>query len=357
MSGPARQRGCEGMSRRHRGVDRRAQDDVLVSAARRGDERSFTALVEPYRRELHVHCYRMVGSFTEAEDLVQETFLRAWSRLETFEARSTFRTWMYRIATNICLDAVGRRGPRVLPYDVVPATAPGDAPGAVDYPALEPFPDRLLSSPTDALSGPDAVVVARETIELAFLAAIQHLPVRQRAVIILRDVLGWPAMDAGAVLEMSEVAVKSALQRARATLKEHLPPGREDWAVPSPPTELERSLLQRYVAAHEQDDPRALAEVLREDLRVSYPPHPLWRDSREAFITSSAHDAPAGDYRFLTTRANGQPAVAIYLREPGAALFRPVALEVLRIEGDEIAEIIDFDLPHLVPAFGLPAAL
>ncbi len=333
----------------------RADEKALVVAAQAGDEPSFARLVERYRRELHVHCYRMVGSFTEAEDLVQETFLRAWRRLGAFEGRSTLRTWLYRIATNACLDLLGRRPPRVLPYDVVAATAPGDVPEAVDYPALEPFPDRMLG--LEGESHPDALVVARETIELAFLAAIQHLPVRQRAVLILRDVLGWPAADAGAVLDMSEAAVKSALQRARSTLREHLPPGRDDWATPGPPTELERSLLERYIAAHEQDDPNALAQVLREDVRVSYPPHPLWRDSRQSFIASSAQDAPPGEYRFLTTRANGQPAVAIYLREPAAAAFRPVALEVLRIEGDRIAEIVDFDLPELVPAFGLPAKL
>jgi RNA polymerase sigma-70 factor (ECF subfamily) len=333
----------------------RPDTDRLVAAARRGDEASFAALVERYRRELLVHCYRMVGSFTEAEDLVQETFLRGWRGLGMFEGRSTFRAWMYRIATNACLDFLDRRQPRLLPYDVVPPTAPGDVAGAAEYPSIEPFPDRLLES--QAEDDPDAVVVARETIELAFLAAIQHLPVRQRAVLILRDVLGWPAKDAGAVLDMSEVAVKSALQRARATLKEHVPPGREDWRAGPPTTEVERSLLERYIDAHERDDPEALAAVLREDIRVSYPPHPLWRDSRDSFITSSAADAPAGEYRFLTTRANRQPAVAIYLREPGQATFRPVALELLRIEGDRIAEIVDFDLPHLVREFGLPGEL
>lgn len=334
---------------------RREEEERLVAAARRGEDRPFTELVERYRRPLHMHCYRMVGSVTEAEDLVQETLLRVWRRLETFEGRSTFRTWIYRIATNACLDVLDGRPRRVLPYDVVPATAPGEAPQAVDYLSIEPYPDQMLGAQPD--SDPDAVAVARETIELALLAAIQHLPVRQRAVVILRDILGWSAKDAGAVLDISEAAVKSALQRGRTTLKVRLPPGRDDWSKPATPTELERSLLERYIAAHEHDDPAALAAVLRDDVRVSYPPQPLWRDSSDAFITSSAQDAPPGDYRFLTTRANGQPALAIYLREPGATVFRPVAIEVLRIEGDKIAEIIDFDIPRLVPAFGLPAQL
>jgi RNA polymerase sigma-70 factor (ECF subfamily) len=335
----------------------RQDEQTLVAAAKSGDEAAFSALVRRSRRELHVHCYRMLGSLTEAEDVVQETFLRAWRKLDTFEGRSTLRAWLYRIATNACLDALAQRRPRLLPYDVVPPTAPGASPPAsVEYLCVEPYPDSLLPVTADD-SDLGASVVAKETIELAFLAAIQHLPPRQRAVLILRDVLGWPAKETAVVLEMTEVAVKSALQRARPVLKRRLPSAREQWAKPPSPSDAERALLDRYIAAHERDDAQALAEVLREDVRVSYPPHPLWRDSREAFIASSAQDAPPGDYRFLPTRANGQQAVAIYLRPPGDTAFHPVALEVLRIEEGRIAEIIDFDLPQLVPAFGLPATL
>jgi RNA polymerase sigma-70 factor (ECF subfamily) len=200
------------------------------------------------------------------------------------------------------------------------------------------------------------VVVARETIELAFLAAIQHLPTRQRAVLILRDVLGWSAKETGAVLDTSETAVKSALQRARATLRVRLPPGRSDWSPPPQATESELAILRRYITAHEADDHNALAAVLSEDVRVSYPPQPLWRDSRDSFIASSSQDAPPGEYRFLTTRANNQPAVAIYLRQPEATTFQLIALEVIRIDHDRIVEIVDFD-PRLVPASSLPVEL
>lgn len=341
-------------SAEHSGQD----EHSLVTAARAGDESAFAALVQSYRRELQVHCYRMLGSLTEAEDIVQETYLRAWRHLDSFEGRSTLRTWLYRISTNACLDVLARRRPRLLPYDVAPATAAGaPPPPSVEYLSLEPYPDRLLPGAGEHCAEPGDVVVAKETIELAFLAAIQHLPPRQRAVLILRDVLGWSARQTAAALDMTEVAVKSALQRARPVLGRRLPSTRDDWAAASPPSPTEREVLERYIAAHESDDPRSLAEVLRHDVRVSYPPHLLWRDSREAFITSSAQDAPPGDYRFLPTQANHQPAVAIYLRPAGEAEFAPVALEVLRIEQGTIAEIVDFDLPHLIPAFGLPATL
>lgn len=330
----------------------------LVAAATRGDSDAFAVLVRRYRRELHVHCYRMLGSLTEAEDLVQETLLRGWRRLGTFEGRSSFRSWLYRIATNACLDALDRRPRRVLPRAVAAATPPGATPPNVAYQPLEPYPDELIElAATDAAAGPDAVVIAKETIELAFLAAIQYLPVGQRAVLILRDVLGWPANDTAAALGMTSTAVKSSLQRARSTLKERLGSDGGEWPPPPVPSDVERSLVERYIAAHESDDPRALAAVLREDVRVSYPPHALWRDSRDAFITASAEDAPPGDYRFLTTRANSRPAVVIYHREPSASVFRPVALEVLHIEGDTIVEIVDFDMPHIIEAFGVPAQL
>ena len=332
--------------------------DPLVVAAQQGDAGAFDELVRRHRRELQVHCYRMVGSLTESEDLVQETFLRAWRKLDTFEGRSSLRAWLYRIATNACLDAVTRRPRRVLPYDVAPATPPGhQPPGAIDYLPVEPYPDQLLDELASDDGAPEGVVVERETIELAFLAAIQHLPPRQRAVLILRDVLGWPAKEAATLLDISVAAVKSSLQRSRPTLRAHLPARRHEWAAAAEASETERELLQRYIRAHEQDDGAALAAVLREDVRVSYPPEALWRDSRDAFIRSSAEDAPPGEYRFVPTRANMQPAVAIYRRDPGDTRFMPIALEVLRIEGDVIAEIVDFEAPALVAAFGLPAWL
>src|ERR687889_1787313 len=198
----------------------------------RGD--SFTALVEPHRQELRAHCYRMLGSFQEAEDLVQETFLRAWKKADSFEGRSSVRTWLYRIATNACLDFLEGRSRRVLPHDLTGPAQPGVWPPDEEIAWLEPYP------------GPDDAAISRETIELAFLAAIQHLPPRQRAVLILRDVLGWPASDTAALLEVSVASVKSALQRARPALKEHLPERRLDWTPSLEPTTDERALLQRY---------------------------------------------------------------------------------------------------------------
>jgi RNA polymerase sigma-70 factor, ECF subfamily len=199
--------------------------------------------------------------------------------------------------------------------------------------------------------------VARETIELAFLAAIQHLPPRQRAVLILRDVLGWSANEAAELLELSIAATKSALQRARSTMRTHLPERRTAWAATSEPSEEEQALLRRYMAAHESGDPDLLAELLHEDVRVSFPPLPLWAGSREAFIAGSRKHAAVGEYRFVPTRANRQLATAIYLRRPGDTAFRPLTLEVLRFEGGKVVEIVDFSSPALFGAFGLPPTL
>jgi RNA polymerase sigma-70 factor (ECF subfamily) len=303
----------------------RQDEQTLVAAAKSGDEAAFSALVRRSRRELHVHCYRMLGSLTEAEDVVQETFLRAWRKLDTFEGRSTLRAWLYRIATNACLDALAQRRPRLLPYDVVPPTAPGASPPAsVEYLCVEPYPDSLLPVTADD-SDLGASVVAKETIELAFLAAIQHLPPRQRAVLILRDVLGWPAKETAVVLEMTEVAVKSALQRARPVLKRRLPSAREQWAKPPSPSDAERALLDRYIAAHERDDAQALAEVLREDVRVSYPPHPLWRDSRERSsrrARKTRRPATTGSCPPAPTANKRSPSICVPLATPPSTLLR-----------------------------------
>jgi RNA polymerase sigma-70 factor (ECF subfamily) len=318
------------------------------------DEREFAAIAERHRRELQIHCYRMLGSVEDSEDLLQETLLRAWRRRSSYEGRSTFRAWLYKIATNACLDYLRGRPRRVLPYDVAPPAAPDSptlpAPGEQAW--LEPYPDRLLASEDE---GPDAVVVERETIELAFLAAIQHLPPRQRAVLILRDVVGWSASETAGLLDVSVAAVKSALQRARATLRERLPEQRADWPV-ADSTRDERALLARWVDALERGETTALARLLRADVRVSFPPAPLWYDGRDAFLEASRRHAAVGEYRFVPTGASLQPAVAIYLRRPGDSAFRALALEVLRVRDGQIAEITDFPA-HLFGAFGLPAAL
>jgi RNA polymerase sigma-70 factor, ECF subfamily len=306
---------------------------------------AFGARLERHRRELQVHCYRMLGSFEEAEDLVQETFLRAWRKRATFEGRSTFRAWLYRIATNACLDALSRR-PRRL------------AAQQAEVPWLQPFPDDLLEEIPAAEDEPDVAVVAKETIELAFLAAIQHVPPRPRAVLILREVLGWPAKDTAALLETSVASVNSALQRARATLRQQLPARRLDWTPEA--SEEERVLVERYVEASERGDAAALAELMREDARFSMPPEPgTWvgRDEIVAAWVQGGFGTPEfGAFRCLPTRANRQPAVACYVRREGDDEARALALDVLRIEDGEIAEIITFPA-KVFPAFGLPPAV
>jgi RNA polymerase sigma-70 factor, ECF subfamily len=306
---------------------------------------AFAARLERHRRELQLHCYRMLGSLEDSEDLVQETFLRAWRARSGFGAdgRSAFRAWLYRIATNACLDALRRRPPRVLPQDVAAAADPAIPPAPpAELPWLEPYPDRLLEDE----------VIARETIELAFIAAIQHLPPRQRAVLILRDVLDWSAREAAALLDLSVPATNSALQRARATLRHRLG-DRTQWTRAT--SEDERELLQRYVEAHERADARALAALLREDARLTMPPHPVWYAGREAIVqaSSAGFDPDFGHPRAVLTAANGQPAAAHYLLRPGESLYVPLALDVLRIEAGLIAEINTFASAELFAAFGL----
>jgi RNA polymerase sigma-70 factor, ECF subfamily len=338
-----------------------AQTEGAVGDVAAGDESAFAALVERHRRELVVHCYRMLGSGEEAEDLVQETFLRAWKNLGGFEGRSSVRAWLYRIATNACLDALGDRGRRVVPSDLTPPAHPNDfRPPRTDIAWLRPLPDRLWFAPGDA--EPDAVAVGRETIELAFLAAIQHLPPRQRAVLILRDVLGWPARLTASQLDSSVASVNSALQRARATMREHLPERRLDWAPSPAPTGRERAVLRRYMDAVERADLAAVADLLAEDVRTMMPPYPAWSRGREAVMTAYAESwDPAspryvGRFRMRETRANAHPAAAVYLRAPDAAVFHATAITVLRIEGGEIVEMHAFHDPDLFAAFGLPAS-
>jgi RNA polymerase sigma-70 factor (ECF subfamily) len=325
------------------------------TVARTEDE--FTRLVESYRRELQVHCYRMLGSLEDAQDMVQETFLRAWRNRGSFEGRSSFRAWLYRIATNACLDLLKRRQRRVLPTQVAEAADPRVPPlPRADLPWLQPYPDRLLEPVTPGDAEPDAVLVDKETIELAFMVAIQHLPPRQRAVLILRDVLGWSANETAALLEATVGAVNAALQRARSTLKQHLPERRLEWAPGSDPTEEERSLLQRYVDAHERADASVLAELLREDARLTMPPTPTWYDGRAAIVTFHEHLFLVDGYRwrFLRTAANRQPAVAFYTRAPGVKEYRASVIDVLRIEAGQIGRIDAFASPELFAAFGLP---
>jgi RNA polymerase sigma-70 factor (ECF subfamily) len=337
----------------------------VVTAAREGDEAAFSRLVERHRRELRVHCYRMLGSVEEAEDLVQETMLRAWRHIGGFEGRSTLRAWLYRIATNACLDALDGRARRVLPQDLEPATTgPGlrtaEMVARPDIPWLQPLPDHLWEPTADRDEEPDAVAVRRETIELAFIAALQHLPPRRRAVLVLRDVLGWPARQTAEHLGLSEASVTSALHRARSTLRERLPERRADWAPATEPTAEEWAVVDRYMAAVERADLAAVADLLAEDVRATMPPWTLWLAGRPAVMAAltESWDPRSPDHvgrlRMLPIRANGQPGVATYVRGPGDDTFRAFALGVVRIEDGRVAEMVAFHDPGLFPAFNLP---
>jgi RNA polymerase sigma-70 factor, ECF subfamily len=327
----------------------------MVRAATAGDEAAFTQLIERYRRELQVHAYRMLGSLEDAQDALQEAFLRAWNGRATYRRQSTYRAWLYRITTNACLRLLERRPRRLVPYEVGPAAEVGARPlPPADLPWLQPYPDLLLDEGPE----PEDVVVARETIELAFLAAIQHLPPRQRAVLILRDALDWSAGETAAVLEMSLAAVNSALQRARATMKERLPARRLEWATAADAEDAERSLLETYVDAFERHDDSRLVALLREDVRLAMPPHPTWYEGRAAvaaFLAGVAFRPGFGPHRFLPTRANRQPAFGVYLGEGPDA--RPFAINVVEIESGRLAEMHFFKFPELFPAFGLPDTL
>jgi RNA polymerase sigma-70 factor (ECF subfamily) len=311
------------------------------------DDATFAALAERHRRELHVHSYRMLGSFEEAEDAVQETFLRAWRSREQFDGSAAYRAWLYRIATNVCLDAIRRSNRR-------PRSRSLESLGEVPW--LQPYPDRLLDEIAPREDEPDAVAVSRETIELAFLAAIQLLPPRQRAVLILRDVVEWSARETAQLLDMSVPAVNSALQRARATMKQNRPHGRVG-RPPESPTAEELDLMRRSIEAHERADAAALAEMLRDDVRIAMPPLPFWFNGKETFVPGlEAGLKEPGEWRLVAIAANRQPALASYLRPWDKTEFRAFKIDVVRVEGGLVAEIATFG-PALFPQFGLPETL
>jgi RNA polymerase sigma-70 factor (TIGR02960 family) len=323
------------------------QPDELVAAGNAGEESDFAALTERHRRELHVHCYRMLASFDEAEDAVQETFLRAWRSRHSFDGSSLVRAWLYRIATNVCIDMLRQKSRRLTTMA-----------SFAKVPWLQPYPDRLLDEIAPSDDQPDAVVIERETIELAFLAAMQVLPPRQRAALIVRDVLGWPASETASLLETSIAAANSALQRARATMQEHLPARRSEWSAGEPSAE-ERALLDRFIDAHERGDAVAAVAIAAQDIRVTMPPNPFSFDGLAAIaplLERAFGEERDGDWRLVPTRANRMPAAASYLRRPGDSEFRAFKLDVLRIDHDLIAEITTFG-PGLFPAFDLPPTL
>jgi RNA polymerase sigma-70 factor (ECF subfamily) len=289
----------------------------------------------------------MLASFDEAEDAVQETLLRAWRGRAGFDGSSLFRAWLYRIATNVCIDMLRRASRRLTTMHTF-----------AEVPWLQPYPDELLDEVAPTNQQPDAVIVERETIELAFLAAMQLLPPRQRAALIARDVLGWPAAEAAGLLETSVAATNSALQRARATMQEHLPNRRADW-VSGERTDEERAILAGFIDAHERGDAAAAIAISAQDIRITMPPYPyLFEgiDVIEPLIAQAFGDELGGEWRLLPTRANRMPTAASYLRRPGEDVFRAFKFDVLRIEGGRIAEITTFG-PELFPAFGLAPTL
>ena len=319
-------------------------EDRVVSGFGEVEEPAFAALAQRHRRELHVHCYRMLGSFEDAEDAVQETFLRAWRRRETFEGRSTFRAWLYRIATNACLDLLAARRPE-------PATG-----GEVLW--LQPYPDRLLDEvPAEGGDEPEAVAVARETIELAFLVAVQHLAPRPRAVLILRDVVGWPAKDVAEALGDSVNSVNSALQRARAGMREHLPAERQDWSGGEEDSAT-RELVRRYTEASVATDIETLASLVRDDVRSSMPPTPGLQVGRGAVVRYWAESGFEGmtGLRAVATSANRQPALGYYHWREDEGAYVPLTMDVLRVVGGRIGEITTFHADQFA-RFGLPDSL
>ena len=324
-----------------------ADEATFIAVVRSGDPARFALITERHRRELQVHCYRMLASYEDAQDMTQETFLRAWHKRASFKGHAALRTWLYRIATNVCLDFLEKRTP-------VPSELP-DSGSEVVY--LQPYPDRML--PED----PQEAVVARETIELAFIVAVQHLPPRQRAVFILRDVLGWPAANAAGALGLTVASVTSALQRARVTMREQLPDRRLDWRSPAT-HELsndERGAVKSYIEAHARNDLDGLMSLLRDDLRFAMLPDPgtvttTAKDAVDGWVTGGLFQRGHDDWRGITTTVNRSPAAVLYLRTPDDPQHRLFAIAVLHIVDGKIAELTGFDATDK-PWLDLPPTL
>jgi RNA polymerase sigma-70 factor (TIGR02960 family) len=327
----------------------------LIARASAGDEEAFRELVDPYRKELHVHCYRILGSTEEAEDALQETLLAAWQGLDRFEQRASLRTWLYRVATNRCLNALrsARRRPRM------------DVPIEPDLPEptrlsevvwLEPYPDVLLNGLTDDPPGPEARYEAREAISLAFVTAVQLLPPRQRAVLILRDVLGYHAPEVAQMLDSTTESVTSALKRARATLERQLPPAGNREPPPPPHSAAERKLVERLTAAFEASDVEGIVSLLSEDVRFAMPPLEYHGRELAARFLAAVTLRGRRRNRVVATRANGQPAFGLYVRDPGGRVVHAMGLLVLTLAGDKVSAITRFD-NSVLPHFGLPRKL
>jgi RNA polymerase sigma-70 factor (ECF subfamily) len=334
---------------------------ALLSRARAGDETAFRDLVDPYRRELQLHCYRMLGSLQDAEDLLQETLLAAWRGLDQYEGRATVRTWLYRIATNRCLNALRDRGrrPREVPMPPEDTSTP-PPPTRIGEPVwLEPCPDALLEGLPDHDVQPEACYEAREAVGLAFVTAVQLLPPLQRAVLVLRDVLAFRAREVAEMLDVTEVSVNRALQRARHTVERAVAPGRRDLA-PLPGSAAERELVTRFTTAFQAGDIPGILALLTGDAVLTMPPEALRYEKPDA-IGGFLATVPAGGalerFRLVPVRANGQPAFGCYLRDPHLAVAHAYGLMVLTLSGDRIAAITGFADTSVFGPFGLPRTL
>jgi RNA polymerase sigma-70 factor (ECF subfamily) len=341
-------------------TDPAAEERELLEAAQRGDEAAFGRLVEAHRGALHAHCYRMLGSVQDAEDALQDAMLRAWRGLSRFEGRSSLRSWLYRIATNACLSAIERRPKRVLPIDYGPPADPHDGPGEplVESVWVEPYPDETLGL-EDGYAAPEARYEQRESVELAFVAALQHLPPLQRAVLILREVLGFSAGEVAASLDSTPEAVYSALQRAHASVEQRLPEQSQQETVRSLGDERLRSLVESYVRAWEESDVEAIVGMLTEEATLSMPPMASWFRGREVVGDFLAGRPLTGGrrWRLVPARASGQVAFGHYIWDPDSSAWLPHGLNVITLAGDRVEEIIAFLTPETFPRFGLPEQL
>jgi len=323
-------------------------EDRLLEAARNGDEPAFARLIETYRRELHAHCYRMLGSMYDADDAMQEATLRAWKSIGRFEGRSSLRSWLYTIATNTCLTQIQRRPKRVLPIDYGPATDPLQGPGQpiTETVWIEPYPDSDLE---DGLAGPEASYEQRESVELAFIAALQHLPASQRAVLILREVLGFSAKEVAATMETSVASVNSALQRARASIEERVPDQSQAQTLRTLDDAEIEEIVKTYVDAWERNDVEAVVALLTEDAAIAMPPLASWFGPRDQFETFLRNFPMNGQikWKMKITTANGQPAFGAYAWDESEQAYMAFALNVLTFRGDKISDVVAFAIKEI----------
>jgi RNA polymerase sigma-70 factor, ECF subfamily len=342
----------------------------LLEAARGGDEDAFGRLVEPHRKELHAHCYRMLGSVHDADDAVQDALLRAWRGLARFEGRSSLRSWLYRITTNACLDVISKRPKRLLPIDHGPAAGPGDdlAEPLTESVWVEPYADDQLGL-ADGYAAPEARYERRESVELAFIAALQHLPATQRAALLLRDVLGFTARESAEALETTVASVNGALRRARAAVSDRLPGRSQQATLRALGDERLQEIAERYIDAWERADVDAILAMLAEDATFTMPPLPTWYRGREAIAAFLTRFALRDRWRLLPARANGQLAFGCYAWDAEQRSYTALSLDVLTLDGGRATEVTSFVTPYsrgparerfgadVLGRFGLPQRL